>query len=281
MFRLHFQPAPHAKNGEESLGLMPVKGSLHIETPVFHTLLFYLVLLLCLGLHPEARGEQRPASPSTAPLTCDRVVDNLIAMNLKRAQALRGYTAKEIYQLQYQGFPSSRTAGMLVDVSYRAPATKSFVVQSTTGSQTLIDRVFKRLNRAQQEAQGEAAQKNSALNRENYDFAMIGYQKTPSGSTYVLSVKPRTKGRFLYSGQIWIDSVDFAVTRLKATPAKSPSCWIKHSEIDESYGKVDGFWLPARSTSISSIRFGGKAEMTIDFQDYKITRAVALDSADR
>jgi hypothetical protein len=247
------------------------------------TLLWLTLLLLSIGLQLAASAQQ-PASQgpaSTVPLNCDQVVDNLIAMNLKRAQALHAYTLTQTYRLQYHGFPGSRDAAMVVDVAYHAPVTKTFIVQSTTGSRVLVDEVLKKLINAQKEAQGEASQKSSALSRENYDFAMVNYEITPSGSLYVLSVKPRMKGRFLYSGQIWVSATDFAVTRLKAVPAKNPSFWTKHSEIDETYQKVDGFWLPALNHSVSSIRFGGHAEMTIEYNNYKITSADPIGNLSR
>jgi hypothetical protein len=95
---------------------------------------------------------------------------------------------------------------------------------------------------------------------------------------YILGVKPRTKGKFLYSGRIWVEAEDFAVTRLVAQPAKNPSFWTKHSEIDESYMKVGDFWLPARNHSITRIRFGGSAVLTIQYKNYEITSADAVSN---
>ena len=34
--------------------------------------------------------------------------------------------------------------------------------------------------------------------------------------------------------------------------------------------KVQGFWLPQRNESISSIRLGGQATLTIEYHDYRI-----------
>jgi len=36
---------------------------------------------------------------------------------------------------------------------------------------------------------------------------------------------------------------------------------------------VSDFWLPARNHSISSIRLGGRAELTIQYTNYHITAA--------
>ena len=113
-------------------------------------------------------------------------------------------------------------------------------------------------------------QRRTALNEDNYRFTMSSYETTPAGSVYILKVEPKRKDKFLYSGSIWVDAVDFAVTKVEAEPAKNPSFWTKNSQIEQDYKKVKDFWLPARNHSVSSIRLGGKAELTIDYGDYQI-----------
>ena len=90
---------------------------------------------------------------------------------------------------------------------------------------------------------------------------------------YVLKVEPRTKNKFLYRGRVWVDGEDFAVVRLEAEAAKNPSFWTKKSELEQLYMKVSDFWLPARNHTISSIRLGGRAELTIQYTNYQITAA--------
>jgi hypothetical protein len=85
----------------------------------------------------------------------------------------------------------------------------------------------------------------------------------------VLAVEPKTGSKFLYRGKIWVDVEDFAVTRIAAEPAKNPSFWIRSTQIEQSYGKVDQFWLPARNHSVSNIRLGGRADFTIEYKDYQ------------
>lgn len=170
---------------------------------------------------------------------------------------------------------------MVVDVKYQAPGSKAFTIRSTTGSKAIIDRVFKKLLEAEQEALGVEAQKRSALNSHNYDFTMTGYESTPSGSAYVLKVQPRAAGKLLNYGRIWVDAKDFAVVRLEGEPSRSPSFWTKNSEIELVYKKVDDFWLPACSHSITLIRLGGRAELTIEYDDYRITATDRVDDSAR
>ena len=86
-------------------------------------------------------------------------------------------------------------------------------------------------------------------------------------------VTPRFKSKFLYSGKIWVDANDFAVSRVAAQPAKNISFWISHTEIEHEYKKVGDFWLPASNSSITKVRFGGTAKLKIDYRDYRIGAA--------
>ncbi len=208
-----------------------------------------------------------------APLSTGQIVENLIAMNIERAQSLHAYHGSRIYRVEYRGFPGTRSAEMLVDVKYQAPGTKEFTILSSTGSKMIVDKVFEKLMQAEREALVAEAQRRSALNNDNYDFTLVGYEKTLSGFMYVLLVEPRTKNKFLYRGRIWVDARDFAVTRLEAKPAKNPSFWTRDSEIEELYMKVNEFWLPARNHTVTAIRLGGRAELTIQYKNYQITSA--------
>ena len=99
----------------------------------------------------------------------------------------------------------------------------------------------------------------------------MAYESTAFRPVYVLAVEPKSKSKFLFHGRVWVDADDFAVMRVEAEPAKSPSFWTKNSQIEQMYQKVSDFWLPQRNHSISSIRIGGRAELTIEYQSYRIT----------
>jgi hypothetical protein len=73
---------------------------------------------------------------------------------------------------------------------------------------------------------------------------------------------------------------DFAVCRIEAEPAKKPSIWIKRTDIRHAYLKVGDFWLPKENTSVSIIRLGGRATLTIEYQNYEILSADPLPETD-
>jgi hypothetical protein len=220
-----------------------------------------------------AGSESLPTSIATAPLSVDQVVDSLARRNQERAKALLHSEATRVYHLAYRGFPSDREAEMTVEATYNSPATKDFKVVSQSGSKLILDRVFKRLLESEKEAAQPAVSKRTLLNRDNYDFALVGYEPSGTSGQYVLQVSPKSKSKYVYRGKVWIDGTDFAITRIDAEPAQNPSFWTKKSEIHHEYVKVHGFWLPARNESVSYIRLGGRATLTIEYKDYRVTDA--------
>jgi hypothetical protein len=150
---------------------------------------------------------------------------------------------------------------------------KEFTILSETGSKLLIEKVFKRLLQSEKEALTGENARRIALDRDHYKFAQIGYERTPTGALYVLSVEPRAKSKFLYRGRIWVDAQDFAVVSLQGEPAKNPSFWIKDTQIEQTYAKVSEFWFPVSNRSTTSTRLGGRASLTIEYKDYQTTAA--------
>lgn len=242
---------------------------------------FVILSFLILAVWQPASAQQPDTVPAAnrAPLTAAEVVHNLVQMNLHRVQALHAYQGTRTYRVEYHGFPGTRSAEMVVNVKYLSPGTKEFILQSATGSKQIIDRVFKKLLEAEKEALDAGIQRRSALADQNYSFTLIGYESGFSGAMYVLRAEPRRKDKFLYRGRIWVDAEDFAVVRLEAEPAKNPSFWTKKAEIVQVYTKVSDFWLPAYNHSVTSIRLGGRAELTIDYKDYEIMGASGVSSS--
>jgi hypothetical protein len=242
-------------------------------------ILFVLIALLC-SICTQAQTSPEPPSQGLN-LTAEQVAARLAEKNRERSLALREFEGSRIYQLQYQGLGGAKEAEMRVQMSFRAPATKSFTVTSQGGSKTIIEHVFKKLLQSEQEALDEENHRASALTPENYEFTLVGCEKTDQGDAYVLYVKPRTRNKFLYQGKIWVSATDFAVIRIEAAPAKSPSFWVKKTQIEHRYVKVGDFWLPARNRTESQIRLGGRAILTVDYMNYKIVSADPLGASDQ
>jgi hypothetical protein len=235
---------------------------------------------LALLKTPTAAAQQAAAvAVQRPPLTVDEVVTRLVERNREREEALRKFEGTRVYSVQYTGFFGAHSAEMTVNVNYTSPDHKEFTIVSQSGSKFIVDHVLKGLLQGEKEAATPENKQHTALNTSNYDFTLAGFETSQETPQYVLEVKPKKDNKFLYRGKIWVDGKDFAVTRIEAEPAKSPSFWVKKSEVKHRYEKVDAFWLPAENKTDSWIRMGGHAVLSIEYQDYKITEAAPVGSA--
>jgi hypothetical protein len=231
-----------------------------------------MVLLVCA---PAAWPQGQPGLPT---LEADQVVQRLMEKNQERADSLQHYIGKRTYHLEYRGFPASADATMEVEVNFDAPASKRFTVLNASGSKLIQNRVFHRLMESEEQAGDSSNRKHTELGPNNYTFSLAG----TDGTNYVLNVEPKEDSRFLYRGKIWVDAHDFAVTRIEAQPARNPSFWTTKSVIHHTYQKVDnGFYLPKENKTVTSVRLGGVATLTIEYQSYQVTAAKPIASARR
>ncbi len=239
-------------------------------------------LLLCALLGASnSRAQSSVAQPAIdARLNLPQIVDKLVTKNLERADALQKYQDRRTYTLSYSGLPLSFHAEMVVEMTFEAPATKQFKIISQSGPQWLIDRVLKRLLETEQEASTDENRARVALNSSNYDFSDLTRQDSPGNCSYMVAVEPKVPSKLLYRGHIWVDSRDFAVCKIEAEPSKNPSFWIKKTDIHHAYIKIGDFWLPSENQSVSEIRGGGHATLTIKYQNYEILASHSLKGSD-
>ncbi len=250
-----------------------------------------LVALAVLNANSEAQHRGAPAAKGTdgrggnvqdrllalpvrsaipAVLPANAVAMKLVATSASRSSRLRGFRATRDYHIQYRGLLGTREASMQVLATYTAPDTHDYKVLSQSGSKLLINRVLLKLLDSEREALKKRSQVD--LSPSNYDFSALGTETLDgSGPAYVLGVRPLKDNKFLYRGRIWVDADEFAVVRMEGQPAKSPSFWIKETDIDSNWQKASGFWFIQHTRSVSHIRMGGTATLTIDYRDYQVT----------
>jgi hypothetical protein len=237
---------------------------------------YFLVLsLLAASLFSPGRAMAQEAAPAAGAerLSLSEIVDNMAKTNAQRAKDLEHYQGKREYQLDYKGFPENLHAEMAVRVSYSAPSTVEFTEISHSGSKLILNRVIKPIMATEQESMQPANYARVQITADNYNFTLLGSQDDGDGCPYMLGVEPRVPNKFLFRGKIWVDAKDFAVCRIEAEPAKNPSFWIKSTAIHHSFMKIGDFWLPEENNSASNIRLGGRATLTIKYEDYQVQGA--------
>jgi hypothetical protein len=237
-------------------------------------LLSTIGLLMCMFLTGTPANSYAQET-SVAPLTADQVVQRMVERNEQRAQALESYRGTRTYNLEYHGL-TSKSATLVVAMTYRRPNEKKFCILSESGSELLQGRVLKRLLDAEVEAMQEEQRRQTAMGPKNYEFRLVPYERTGDQGFYILEVTPRIKNKFLFRGRIWVDGQDFAVARMEGEPAKNPSWWTKRNAIHVTYEKIGEFWLPARNETNTQVRIVGSSLLTIVYRDYEILNADAM-----
>jgi len=228
---------------------------------------FFLIAAVAL-LPSHAPAQATPGIPPTSPLALLQVAEKLVHMNAARFQALQSYRGRRTYQVEYAGFHTAFHAEMTVDVFYTAPDSKEFTIVSESGPKWMVSRVLKRLTETERDAQKGPNRSGVELNTQNYDFTSLEYQASSDGCSYILTVQPKVPSKLLYRGKVWVHERDFAVCRIEAQPSKNPSLWITRTDIRQNYQKIGELWLPLDNQSISTLRLGGRAILTIKYQNY-------------
>lgn len=231
---------------------------------------------LCVGLTlalaaAAAAGAAAQTVEMTPPanLPTEKIVHELVEHNAERAAQLKFYRSERRYDLEYKGFPHHAEASMSVEVICNGPTNKTFHVLSESGSHFLLDRVLKKLLISEQKA--ARVQSKNALTPANYRFHLIGSAVQDGRPVYELHVEPRVATKYLYRGEIWVDARDYAVTQIKAEPAKSISFWVRKVDIHHVYRKAGNFWLPYLDQSETKVLLGGTATLTINYGRYNFT----------
>jgi outer membrane lipoprotein-sorting protein len=206
------------------------------------------------------------ADPVAPALPVNDIVSRLMLRNAERTASLARFTSMRSYDVSYNGI-AHKQANMKVTANYDH-GHKTFSIVSESGSKLLLDHVLHKLLTSEQEA--DTTRSETALTRDNYDFALVGSESKDGRTCYVLAVTPTRKNKYLYNGKIWVDAEDFAVTHVEAHPAVNPSFWISGTDIEHRYEKVGEFWLPLSNRSVTKVRIGGQAVLTITYGDYKV-----------
>jgi hypothetical protein len=215
------------------------------------------------GISPENAG-----TVSVPQLTAAQIVDQMQRHNQARVDALKHLKSTRHYEVEYKGFPTALTAKTEVEYSFDAATGKSFRIVSESGSKFLLEKVIRRAIDSEKEASQEKS--SSALTTANYKFRLAWIESLVGRPAYVLEVEPVVASKFLYRGKVWVDASDFALVKIDAAPAKSPSFWIARTTIRQSFVKTGDFWLPEKNRSETKVRIGGTAVFTIDYGTYQI-----------
>jgi hypothetical protein len=214
------------------------------------------------------------------------IVDRMLQMNKQRLAALERYTSERTYRVDYSGTGGEHHAEVKVHAEYTTPEHKQLTIVSESGSKFICEKVLRKLVEGEQEATDRNNRAQTSLGPENYDAVLVGEEVAdwpgvePGTRAWVLKVTPKVDNKFTYKGRIWVSEDDYAVMRIQAEPAKSPSWWINHATLDSRYVRRGDVWLPGKNVSTSHVRIGGEAKLSIDYGTYPVVAAKAIPPAE-
>jgi hypothetical protein len=254
-----------------------------------------LIVSLCVagatGVFAQDSGVANPTAASDSNhAKAALIIDRMLQMNKERLAALERYTSERTYRVDYSGTGGEHHAELKVHAEYTSPEHKQLTVVSESGSKFICEKVLRKLVEGEQEAGDRANRNQTSLGPENYDAVLVGEEVAdwpeakssaePGIKAWVLKVTPKVDNKFTFKGRIWVSQDDYAVMRIQAEPAKSPSWWINHATLDSRYVRRGDVWLPGKNVSTSHVRIGGEAKLTIDYGNYPVVAAKAIPKAE-
>ena len=210
------------------------------------------------------------ALPEAAASTAETIVAKLVEANARRAAQLAGYTATRSYRAENPRWKKSAT--MEVKVVFTSPASKVFTVVEERGSGTIRQRVFRRMLEAEKDALTPEMRRRSDIGPANYRFRFLDEDTLDGQRVYVLELEPLRADRYSLRGRIWVDACDFAIAKIRGSPAKSPSFWTRKVEYERVYHKVGEFWLLQREAATSETFIFGKSNVGVEHSSYEVER---------
>lgn len=155
----------------------------------------------------------------------------------------------------FHGDEKQPSSEVMAQISFVPPITKTYRITEARGKSRGEKMVRELLD---QEIEAAKKGHESEISRANYDFVVLGQDKLGPLDEYVIRIIPKRKERYLFSGQIWLDSTTFRIRRLEGVPAKSPSFWITDIHITMQFGEVESMWMPISVDAIATVRFSGR-----------------------
>lgn len=184
------------------------------------------------------------------------VADIVARMEQVWTQATSHVTAySTVREYQLYGEDSQKAnSDVMARVNFAPPDRKTFQILESKGSgrgESVVKRVL------QTEAQLTESGK-SELSRQNYKFTLQGRERRDGRDCYVLAMEPLRKEHGLINGKVWVDAETYRIHRVEGELVKSPSWWIRKTEIVRTYEDRAGLWLPVSTKAVADVRFLGQ-----------------------
>ena len=195
-----------------------------------------------------------------------RVVDGMVKAQGARFEHFEGYSRLQHYSVTTERF--ALKADLVARVHRDRVKGKSYEVISRSGSPAIQSHVFDALLEAEVETSKQGGS-GELLTPENYSFRLTGQEDYQGRHCYVLETDPKHKDKRLLKGRMWVDAEDFGVVHVEGRPSDSLSFFVGRPMIMQDFTRLSGFWWASRRHSYIDNMLLGKADLVIDYSDYK------------
>jgi hypothetical protein len=193
----------------------------------------------------------------------EEILNRMIVRNVWQDRALLEFRAQRKFYAQNVRFKTDST--MYVQTVFRQPDLVQSTVTRQEGSKLIRTRVFDKILEAEAETRAKKDKQQVDIIPANYDFTLVATEQCDGRSCFHLKISPKQRSKYALDGEIWVDCEDYSIVRIHGEPAKKPSFWTRKTEIDRTYRKIDGIWLPQRMDSSSDILIAGHSVLSIEY----------------
>lgn len=232
--------------------------------------MFLVSAFAAIPLWAQNRVPQPPPTPKTVHADHQAIDLTAIVSGLERAQAenkqhYRAYTMVRDYKL-FSGSEPAAQSDVVAQVSFVPPNRKTFTINKVIGA-SRGERVVRKI--LEHEVKTTAQDQGSTvLNRENYNFVLLGMATVDGHACYLLQLEPKQKREDLVAGRGWIDAKAYLPRLIDGNLARNPSWWLKQVHLTLSFDDVGGMWLQTGTKAVADVRIFGLHTLTSQELNY-------------
>jgi len=168
---------------------------------------------------------------------------------------------------------STPRSQVTAEVSFVPPSSREFKITETQGSER-GESIVRHILEGEKKTT-EDGSRNTAITRDNYDFALAGEQTFDGHRCYLLELTPKRKERSLVRGKAWVDSETYLIRKIDGEMAKLPSWWLKDISLSLTFGEVGGMWMQTATIAVAELRLFGQHTLVSHVVSFQPNGAVA------
>jgi hypothetical protein len=227
--------------------------------------LFLILLILTLPFTASAAAPDK-YEPGR------EIIEKYLSALEKQKETVRGLTMDvhmegKIPRLKKEGKLSAlRSITKLGSITYK--------VLGFWGDDTVKKEVMARYMTADTQPPTSQPSQSIAITPENYHFKYKGIQDKERAdkkkvAVHVFELKPKHKRVGLFKGELWLDPATALPVRETGRLVKNPSIFVKKMEFVRDYDIKDGTALLKRMETKTDTRLVGRAELNIDYGNFR------------